>query len=113
VAEEVARVYPELVVRGTDGKVESVRYLDIPDINLKPAVEASIAFSWRRYLKKPLSKSGRKKAVAYGHLRSYCPVSLLAPAENRGMDLVSIGLVHESRVSITHLLTVAYAPVAR
>jgi len=28
VAEEVARTYPELVVRGTDGKVEGVRYLE-------------------------------------------------------------------------------------
>jgi hypothetical protein len=28
VAEEVARVYPELVTRGTDGKLESVRYLE-------------------------------------------------------------------------------------
>ena len=28
VAEEVARVYPELVVHGTDGKVQSVRYLE-------------------------------------------------------------------------------------
>ncbi|MBV8357719.1 MAG: tail fiber domain-containing protein, partial [Deltaproteobacteria bacterium] len=28
VAEEVARVYPELVVRGTDGKLQSVRYLE-------------------------------------------------------------------------------------
>jgi hypothetical protein len=29
VAEEVARVYPELVTRGTDGKVQSVRYLEL------------------------------------------------------------------------------------
>ena len=29
VAEEVARVYPELVVHGTDGKVQSVRYLEL------------------------------------------------------------------------------------
>jgi hypothetical protein len=29
VAEEVARVYPELVVYGTDGKVMSVRYLEL------------------------------------------------------------------------------------
>jgi hypothetical protein len=29
VAEEVARVYPELVVRGPDGKVQSVRYLEL------------------------------------------------------------------------------------
>jgi hypothetical protein len=29
VAEEVARVYPELVTRGTDGKVQSVHYLDL------------------------------------------------------------------------------------
>jgi Chaperone of endosialidase len=29
VAEEVARVYPELVVRGSDGKVQSVRYLEL------------------------------------------------------------------------------------
>jgi hypothetical protein len=29
VAEEVARVYPQLVTRGTDGKVESVRYLEL------------------------------------------------------------------------------------
>src|SRR5262249_25421205 len=29
VAEEVATVYPELVVRGTDGKVESVRYQEL------------------------------------------------------------------------------------
>jgi len=28
IAEEVARVYPNLVLRGTDGKVESVRYLE-------------------------------------------------------------------------------------
>jgi len=28
VAEEVERVYPELVVHGTDGKVQSVRYLE-------------------------------------------------------------------------------------
>jgi Chaperone of endosialidase len=28
VAEEVARVYPEMVIRGTDGKVEGVRYLE-------------------------------------------------------------------------------------
>jgi hypothetical protein len=29
VAEEVERVYPELVVRGPDGKVQSVRYLEL------------------------------------------------------------------------------------
>jgi Chaperone of endosialidase len=29
VAEEVARVYPELVVRGSDGKLQSVRYLEL------------------------------------------------------------------------------------
>jgi Chaperone of endosialidase len=29
VAEEVARVYPELVTRGTDGKLQSVRYLEL------------------------------------------------------------------------------------
>jgi hypothetical protein len=29
VAEEVARVYPELATRGTDGKVQSVRYLEL------------------------------------------------------------------------------------
>jgi hypothetical protein len=29
VADEVARVYPELVVHGTDGKVQSVRYLEL------------------------------------------------------------------------------------
>ena len=29
VAEEVERVYPELVVHGTDGKVQSVRYLEL------------------------------------------------------------------------------------
>jgi Chaperone of endosialidase len=29
IAEEVARVYPELVVRGTDGKVESVQYHEL------------------------------------------------------------------------------------
>ena len=29
VAEQVARVYPELVTRGTDGKVQSVRYLEL------------------------------------------------------------------------------------
>ena len=29
VAEEVARVYPELTIRGTDGKVEGVRYLEL------------------------------------------------------------------------------------
>ncbi|MBV8359915.1 MAG: tail fiber domain-containing protein, partial [Deltaproteobacteria bacterium] len=34
VAEEVARVYPELVVRGTDGKVESVRYLELTGLLL-------------------------------------------------------------------------------
>ena len=28
VAEEVERVYPELVTRGTDGKLQSVRYLE-------------------------------------------------------------------------------------
>jgi Chaperone of endosialidase len=34
IAEEIARVYPELVVRGTDGKVESVRYLELTGLLL-------------------------------------------------------------------------------
>jgi Chaperone of endosialidase len=34
VAEEVARVYPELVTRGTDGKVQSVRYLELTELLL-------------------------------------------------------------------------------
>jgi len=34
VAEEVERVYPELVTRGTDGKVQSVRYLEFTSLLL-------------------------------------------------------------------------------
>jgi hypothetical protein len=35
VAEEVARVYPELVTRDTDGKLQSVRYLEFTALLLK------------------------------------------------------------------------------
>jgi Chaperone of endosialidase len=34
VAEEVAHVYPELVTRGTDGKLQSVRYLELTSLLL-------------------------------------------------------------------------------
>ena len=34
VAEEVARVYPELVTRGLDGKLQSVRYLEVTTLLL-------------------------------------------------------------------------------
>jgi len=34
VAEEVERVYPELVIRGPDGKVQSVRYLEFTTLLL-------------------------------------------------------------------------------
>jgi polyhydroxyalkanoate synthesis regulator phasin len=34
VAEEVERVYPELVTRGTDGKLQSVRYLELTSLLL-------------------------------------------------------------------------------
>ena len=37
IAEEVARVYPELVTYGTDGKVEAVAYHLLPAILLKQA----------------------------------------------------------------------------
>ena len=39
VAEEVARVYPELVTRGTDGKVLSVRYLEFTALLLNELQE--------------------------------------------------------------------------
>ena len=35
IAEEVERVYPELVIRGDDGKVEGVRYDMLPALLLK------------------------------------------------------------------------------
>jgi len=40
VAEEVVRVYPELVVHGTDGKVQSVRYLEFTALLLKRIAKA-------------------------------------------------------------------------
>jgi hypothetical protein len=42
VAEEVARVYPELVTRGTDGKLQTVRYLELTALLLNELQKQSI-----------------------------------------------------------------------
>jgi hypothetical protein len=77
VAEEVARVYPELTIRGTDGKVEGVRYLEFTTLLLK---ELQKQAKETRDLTQRLEKKDRQ--LGRNNARSM-PSSKAAPASMR------------------------------
>ena len=60
VAEEVERVYPELVTRGSDGKLQSIRYLELTAMLLNELQKQSRDAQWQTVQIKKLSEQHRK-----------------------------------------------------
>jgi hypothetical protein len=76
VAEEVARVYPELVSRGADGKVQSVRYLEFTALLLNELQKQQTKLAaQQREIDALKKKDASINALSerWRHLSSRCP----------------------------------------